>query len=525
MDQPIREDGPHLASLLQHRLDGDGPLYLRLSEALRAAVDRGELAQGTVLPPERTLARELAVSRSTVVAAYDRLKVEGWLDSRQGSGTWVRRPREPDRGGVDAVATGQLFLSEEQAATTPTWGGLGPLFRSTTTERLSTTRATPAPASHPPSPTDDVVDLAVGAAPAVGAIAAAVQALTEDDLAPVLGHHGYVPHGLADLRDLVAARFTDLDVPTTGDQVVITNGAHQALSLVGRQIIEPGDTVLVESPTFPGALDVFRRFGAQSLPVPVDEHGAQVDLLADLVERSQPRLVYVTPHFHSPTGAVMPADRRRQIAELADQTGITVIEDLTLVDMAIDDVDLPPPISHWATSPSVHAIGSVSKVLWAGLRVGWVRAPESWITRMLSTKTVADLGSPLLSQLVAARLLPELDTILAERRAELRARRDLLLDQLGRHLPSWQVAPPPGGLCAWAVLPQGNAVEFAELARQAGVAVTPGPALSVDDGNRRALRLVFARPEATLVEGVRRLAAAWGRYLDTDARPSPRLLV
>ena len=130
LDQPIREDGPHLASLLRQRLQGDGPLYLRLTTALRDAVDRGELAQGTVLPRERTLARELAVSRSTVVAAYDRLKVEGWLDSRQGSGTWVRRPREPDRQGVDAVATRALFLSDEQTAAAPSWGGLGPLFRS-----------------------------------------------------------------------------------------------------------------------------------------------------------------------------------------------------------------------------------------------------------------------------------------------------------------------------------------------------------------------------------------------------------
>lgn len=499
---------------------GDGPLYLRLTGALRTAVDRGELAQGTVLPPERTLARALAVSRSTVVAAYDRLKVEGWLDSRQGSGTWVRRPRETERNGVDAVATGQLFLSGEQAAAVPSWGGLGPLFRSGVA-RERADDATPLRAST----SDDVLDLSVGAAPAVTQVAEVLRSLSPDDLDPVLGHHGYVPHGLPRLRELVARRMSRQGLPTTTEQVVMTNGAHQALSLIGRQIIEAGDTVLVESPTFPGALDVFRRFGAQPVPVPVDHAGLQVDLLADLVERTRPRAIYVTPHFHSPTGAVMPADRRQQIARLADESGITVIEDLTLAELAIDDVDLPPPIAHWSTTPTVHSIGSASKTVWAGLRVGWIRSPESWVTRMLSTKTVADLGSPLLSQLVAARLLEDLDHILVERRAEMRQRRDLLLALLDDHLPSWDVLRPAGGLCVWATLPQGNAVDFTDVARQYGVAVLPGPALSVDDGNRRALRIVFARPEATLTEGVHRLAAAWGRYVDTDTRPSPRLLV
>ena len=521
MDQPIREDGPHLASLLAGRLEGDGPLYLRLTAALRTAVDRGELAQGTVLPPERTLARALAVSRSTVVAAYDRLKVEGWLDSRQGSGTWVRQPREPDRHGVDAVSTGQLFLSGEQTAAAPSWGGLGPLFRSGIARVDDPAPSRPA---TPQSP-EEVLDLSVGAAPAVPQVAEVVRGLTPEDLDPVLGHHGYVPHGLPRLRELVARRLSQQGVATTAEQVVVTNGAHQALSLIARQIIEPGDTVLVESPTFPGALDVFRRFGAHPLPVPVDEGGLQVDLLADLVERTRPRAIYLTPHFHSPTGVVMPAGRRQQIARLADATGITVIEDLTLADLAIDDVDLPAPIAHWATTPSVHSIGSASKTVWAGLRVGWVRSPESWITRMLSTKTVADLGSPLLSQLVAARLLEDLDEVLVHRRTEMRHRRDLLLRLLAEQVPSWQVLHPSGGLCVWATLPQGNAVDFAEVAREHGVAVLPGPALSVDDGNRRSLRIVFARPDGTLTEGVQRLAAAWARYVDTDSRPSPRLLV
>ncbi len=164
-------------------------------------------------------------------------------------------------------------------------------------------------------------------------------------------------------------------------------------------------------------------------------------------------------------------------------------------------------------------------MLWAGLRVGWVRAPEAWTTRMLSTKTVADLGSPVLDQYVVSCLYDDLDAILATRRAEMAPRRDLLCELLAEQLPTWEVLRPRGGVCAWATLPDGNAVEFADTARQHGVIVTPGPSLSVDDGNRRALRMAFVRPEATITEGVHRLAAAWEHYAETDARPSPRLLV
>lgn len=491
----MREGGPHLAALLRGRLDGDGPVYLQLTEALRQAIDRGEVPQGTVLPPERTLARELSVSRSTVVAAYDRLKVEGWLDSRQGSGTWVRPPREQERGGVDAVATGGLFLSREAARV------------------------------HGPTPDDEVIDLAVAATRAAPAVGQTMLSLTEADLGPLLAHHGYIPHGLPALREQVAARYTATGLRTRADQIVVTNGSHQALSLISRQVLQSGDTVLVESPTVPGTLDVFRRFGATAIPVPVDEHGARVDLVEELVERTRASLLFVTPHFQSPTGVVMDAERRRDLAALADRTNLVVIEDLTLADTGLDGIDLPPPIAAYATTPSVHTIGSVSKVLWAGLRVGWIRSPESWTERMLSTKTVADLGSPILDQLIVARVLEDYDAVLAQRRAELAPRRDLLCDLLTDLLPTWDFVRPSGGLSVWAVMPEGNAVEFAEHARSYGVTVTPGPALSVDNGNRRAVRMVFARPEAVITEGMHRLAEAWAGYTDVDVLPAPRLLV
>jgi DNA-binding transcriptional MocR family regulator len=501
LDEPIRESGPHLAHLLREDLGGEGPLYRQLADALRRAVDRGEIALGTVLPPERSLARELAVSRATVVAAYDRLKADGWLESRQGSGTWVRRPDE-DESSTDAVATGRIFLSaggQEQRT---------------------------GPGEHPDEPPADVVDLSVAAVTGSPTVTETLASLTVADIAPLTAHHGYLPQGYRPLRDAVAARFTEEGLATGGEQVVVTTGAHQGISLVARQLLRPGDTVLVESPTFPGALDVFRRFGARPVPVPIDEHGLRSDLLEDLVVRSDPRLLYLAPHFHNPTGTVLPDERRAAIAALSANRRLHVLEDHAMADVVLDDVQLPPPIASYDPSAPVYTIGSTAKLYWAGLRIGWLRCPPEATSRTLAVKTVADLGSPLVSQLLALKLLERRAQVQAERRAELRPRRDQLVALLRTHLSDWSFRVPAGGLSLWCTLPRGNADEFAELAGRHGVTIVPGPALSVDEGNRRSLRLVYAAPDEDLEEGVRRLAQAWDNYrAASEHRPASRLLV
>lgn len=496
----MREGGPRIAELLAPDLAGDGPLYRMLADGLKRAIDRGEIPLGTVLPPERTLAKVLSVSRSTVVSAYERLKVEGWLESRQGSGTWVRRPANRDRGGVDAVATAGLFLADE------------PSFE-------------PAEALSAVAGGDDLIDLSVAAGAAPPMVLRMLRELSADDVVPLLDHHGYLPHGLAELREVVAARFVAMGLPTDPDQLLSTVGAHQAISLIVRQTVEAGDTVLVESPTFPGALDIFRRFGARAVPLPVDHDGVRTDALAELVDRLQPKLAYVTSHFHNPTGCVLSDERRREIAAVSDATGLVVVEDLVLAELALDDVTLPPPIAAYAQGDGIHSIGSASKLCWAGLRTGWIRSPAAWSTRMLSTKTVADLGGPLLEQLFAARLLAQADRLVPQRTAALRAGRDALCRALEEQLPTWTLQPPPGGLTVWAHLPEGNATEFADVARRHAVSIVPGPSLSVDDGNRRALRIVFDRPVAAIEQGVARLAEAWSDYRSGSTRASARLLV
>jgi DNA-binding transcriptional MocR family regulator len=497
----MRETGPHLAELLAGELDGEGPLYRQLAAALRRAIDLGGVPLGTVLPPERALARSLTVSRATVVAAYDRLKADGWLESRQGSGTWVRTPAE-GHAGEDAVATARLFLSDD-----------GHVQRTGPGQRATDVAA-------------DVIDLSVAAVTGSPTVTATLASLTGEEVAELTAHHGYLPQGLRALRDELARISAAVGLPTRAEQMLVTTGAHQGISLVARQLLTPGDTVLVESPTFPGALDIFRRFGARPVPIPLDDEGVRTDLLDDLVDRTGPKLVYVTPHFHNPTGAVLPLERRQTIVEVSAARRLPVIEDLAMADVVIDeDVELPPPIAALDPDAPVYTLGSIAKLYWAGLRVGWVRSPLDAAPRTLAVKTVADLGTPLVSQLLAYKLLRQRDQVLAERQAELRPRRDHLAALLRTQLPEWRFRVPTGGLSLWCALPRGNAEEFAELAARHGVTIVPGPALSVDEGNRRSVRLVFADPQADLDEAVRRLAVAWDRYPTTEQRPNRRLLV
>jgi DNA-binding transcriptional MocR family regulator len=500
LDEPIRESGPHLAALLRAELDGeaDGPLYLQISDGLKRIVDRGDVPLGTALPPERSLAHSLSVSRSTVVSAYDRLKIEGWLDSRRGSGTWVRRP-EVTQGRVDALATGRLFLSPD-----------GHFQRSE-------------PGREDPHP--DTVDLSVAAMPATETVRQVLSTPDPARIARLVSHHGYLPQGLSELREQVAERFAARGLATTANQVIITTGAHQAISLIARQMIRAGDSVIVESPAFPGVLDVVRRFGARAIPLPLDEHGARTELLEDLVLRSGASLLYLAPDFHNPTGTVLPLERRQEIARVASRTGITVIEDQAMADLGIDDVQLPPPIASLAPGATVMAIGSTAKLFWAGLRIGWVRAPDDWAVRMLATKTVADLGSPLLDQLMSVELIARTAEVRTERLAQLRPRRDLLAARVRTHLPDWSFTLPSGGLSLWVHLPYGNAEEFADHALTHGVAVVPGPALSVDDGNRRAIRMAYVHDEERLELAVDRLLNAWQSYAPSTPRPSSRLVI
>jgi DNA-binding transcriptional MocR family regulator len=224
-----------------------------------------------------------------------------------------------------------------------------------------------------------------------------------------------------------------------------------------------------------------------------------------------PRFAYLMPTFHNPTGAVMPERERREIAYLAAELQIPVVEDLTVADLALED-EPPPPIGAFQDEVPVLTIGSLSKVLWGGLRIGWIRAPAPVIQRLGRMKLVMDHGSSVVSQILALRLLDELDDILVERRRLVRERRSELESLLRRYLPTWTWDRPTGGLCLWVRVPAGDATSFSQVASRHGVTIVAGPMTSVDGNFADRIRVPYVLEPGEMREGVERLARAWAEY-------------
>jgi DNA-binding transcriptional MocR family regulator len=222
-----------------------------------------------------------------------------------------------------------------------------------------------------------------------------------------------------------------------------------------------------------------------------------------------PRLIHLTPTHHNPTGSVMPASSRRAIAHLAREFGIVVVEDGTLADTAIDGEPPPPPLAVHAPEDAVLTIGSLSKLYWAGLRVGWVRGPVSLIRQLARIKSAWDLGSAVTPQAVAAQLLSAIDRARMLRAQQFKERRDLLSSLVAEQLPEWQFEKPSGGLFLWVRLPGVDARYFAQCAARRHVALTPGSLFSVDESHVEYLRIPFLLDPPSLRLGVERLAAAW----------------
>lgn len=476
-----------VAMLLGPWATGGGPLYAALADALRAAIERGELPEGTVLPPERELAGRLHVSRTTVVGAYGALKEAGVLASRQGRGTWVAAAAAPRAG--DVAFSGELYSNLMGA------GG-------------------------------DVIELTAAAPFPTSVVAEETARLAGDGLASRVAGVGYLPAGLAELRERIAAVHTAQGLPTRPDEVLVTTGAQQAINLVAALFGEPGQSVLVEEATYPGALDAARAVGMRPVGATLDDGGVVVEALEELMDRVRPRFAYLVPVHQNPTGSVLSDARARAIAELSARYRVPVVEDMALRDLRLVDRPAPAPVASHDPEALVISIGSTSKVLWAGLRVGWIRAPRAIVERLVQLKMRSDLGSDVLSQVIAAAVLPRLDDAIAERRDGLRAGHAALAAALSRHLPDWTWDTPPGGCILWVRIPDGDAREFAQVSQRYGVTIVPGQVLSAAGGHADRLRIPFVADAPVLEEAARRLALAWAAYRGGAAAPeSPAAII
>jgi DNA-binding transcriptional MocR family regulator len=473
--EAARIDGPALTDLLGHWSSADGPLYRLLAARIGRMADTGELPAGLRLPPERELAISLSVSRNTVAMAYQLLRDDGMADSRQGSGTRI----VPHRTTPAAVHRANGFFT-----------GMLESSRVSADLTLAAVECAPQVASA----FDD---------PASVLPAAERRALTQQA--------GYLPFGLPSLRTAIARMLTARHgLPTTADQVMITTGAQQALDLLIRCEVVPGQPAVVEDPTFPGVLDALRQAGARPVGVPPGD----VSRLSEVLAAHHPALAYLIPTYQNPTGRTMTVPEREHVAALARRyPNVIVVDDVTLVDLPLTDDSrepVPPPLAALAPRlPNIVTVGSLSKLYWGGLRTGWIRAPEGIIARLAAAKAAADLGSAAYHQGVLAALVSGSHDEIVKWRAEwLRPRYDALASALRSRLPGWTWIPPGGGLTIWARLPGGmDSGAFAQEALRRGVALVPGRLLSVSDQTSSFTRLAFVLPPERLAAAAAALAA------------------
>ena len=314
------------------------------------------------------------------------------------------------------------------------------------------------------------------------------------------------------LRAALAERTGVRGLPTAPDDILVTTGSQQALSLLATALLEPGDTVLVESPCYLAALQAFAFAGARILAVPGDEDGLDPAALDTLVARERPKLLYTVPTFQNPTGRTLPAERRAAVARVAAERGLWIVEDDPYGELRFEGERVPWIASHDGAGDRTVLLGSFSKVMAPGMRLGWLRAPGPLLRACAVAKQAADLHTPTVNQLAAARYLADrdLDAHVARVASVYRERRDAMLAGIGAALPAGSTwTRPEGGMFLWARLP--GAYDTTALLRGVvdhGVAYVPGAPFHAGPPETSTLRLCFVtQTPAEIAEGLRRLAA------------------
>lgn len=515
------------------------PLYQQVATAIRQSILSGDLDGGVRLPATRRLAETLGIHRNTVVTAYRRLEEEGFLRSAVGAGTFVVRP-------VPAGEAGMFVVGSTPAEAA---GGPGAeVDRSGRgwDRRFSWRRLLRNPVGSEPSPMDlsRPSPFMMARSPILlnGALPDSRQfpmdefttcmqeVLAEAD--PRLLEYGPT-EGYEPLRSWIVEWLRDSGVENLdAGRVFIVSGSQQGIDLLARLFLSPGDRVVVEAPTYTGAFMVLREAGARVVPVPVDGDGLKLTALDEALDREAAKFLYVMPCYQNPTGVSLSSARRIELLRLARRRGLAIIED-----------HYDTPLHYWGTAPrplladepegQVIHLGTFSKILFPGLRLGWMVVPEEISRTLRQLRWATDLSSGMLTQRVmdrfcrSGRLERHLKRLCRVNRRRLRA----MLGALEEHFPPearW--TRPSGGMTLWAELPEWiDTLEVFREAASKGVLFTPGTAFYPNGGGRNAMRLSFNREgEARIRRGVRllgglikeRLRTQRGdRQLASDAMP------
>lgn len=457
----------------------DAPLFVQISSALAADIARGRLGPGDRLPGTRTLAETLGVHRSTVLAAYRELQAQGWVATRPGGATFVAaaapepKPRPFARRGS----------AQPRVAPAPGFD-----FRAASPSSFEPRRLPPGALTL------------WGGAPDVRLVPAELLGRAYRRAAKRRGGalFGYSrdPLGHPELRGAIAKLVASArGLSADPERVMITRGSQMALSLVARSLVQPGDVVAVEALAYPYAVDVFRRAGAEIVPLTVDPHGIVTEELESLVQKRRVRLVYVTPHHQYPTTVTLSAQRRLALLALARRERVAVLEDDYDQEFHYDGRPVLPLASNDPAGNVIY-VGTLAKILAPGLRLAFIVAPPPLLARLAEERTLIDRQGDAVLECSVAELLEdgEVQRHVRRMRRVYHARRDAFCEVLQLRLSgalSYRI--PPGGMALWAsVAPKIDLPEWQRRCVERGVYFQVGSQFSVAGGAVQAVRLGFA---------------------------------
>lgn len=457
------------------------PAYRQLASALRLLVRDGRVPLGTRVAGEREMAQALDISRTTVTAAYALLRDQGYLRSRQGSGSVTTLP--------DGIHRARDIMG------------------------------------HDPGPDNEdsaTINWTSAALPASEAVLHAYEAAVAD-LPCYLGRIGYDALGITALRERIAARYSTRGCATDASQIMVTSGAQSALSLLLWTLARPGDRVVIDHPTYHNAIGAIQRAACQAVPVGMPDMDWDLEALDLAFRQASPRLAYIIADQHNPTGRTMTRSTRAYLVDFAARSRVRLVIDECMADMWLDHPPPEPVATHDSTGSTVISIGSLGKTFWGGMRIGWIRADRDTIAALASARASFDMATPVIDQLAASHLLAQPESALDDRRTMLRHQRDHLAMLLTRHLPDWQFALPDGGLCLWARMPAPVSTALAALCENMGLRIAPGPRFGTDGAFEHYVRLPFTLDSAVMEPAVERLALAWGQLRPGTAHRGMRM--
>lgn len=475
------------------------PRYRAIADGLVREITEGILREGERLPSSRETALRLGVNRATVHQALQCLKRGGWVETNRGGGTRVARRSQ----------------ASPVVGPSPAWDRIASSLLS---------RIVASPPTENPNVPYDLSRLAPDERDFPAEEFAALLAEVARDGA-LLGYGS--PFGYRPLRETLASRLRARGIPADPDALLIVNGAQQGLDLMTRALVDPGDPVAVEVPSYSGALSIFRAHRARLLGVPMDARGPDLAALRSVLGAS-PKFLYAIPDFHNPTGTLVPRERREALAAEVAASGTLVVEDAFDADLLVEG-ELPPPLAALAPAHVAH-LGTLSKALFPGVRIGWIAGPKEFVHRLAALKRVGELTSPPVLQAAVNLFLVRgaYEKHLVRTKASLKGRLEGAHRAILDRFPAGTTCTRPAGGCVlWVHLPEGvSGRTLTALCREKGVLLSPGADFMADGMDVAAIRVSVARglpsalPEALEIAGA--IARTLVRQARRAGRPEPR---